>query len=115
MKGGCDPRLLAKVDTIRTDGEPSKCELVRRACELCAASCGRGRSTRRLHSQRCGRKASLTIGGLVKETAMVAVEEGALAGRAAGPRQVAWMVRHFDDSRNVSLARRLQDSVCDCG
>ena len=107
MKGGGDPhaaRLLAKwIDglgcqqvTVRTDGEPSICELIRRVRELRAEgtttvdeisppgdSAGNGIAER----------AILTVGGLVRTTKAVA-EENVLEGRSAGPRLVAWMVHH---------------------
>ena len=106
MKGGGDPhtaRLLAKwIDglgcqevTVRTDGEPSICELIRRVRELRAEgtttvdevsspgdSAGNGIAER----------AILTVGGLVRTTK--AAEENVLEGRDAGPRLVAWMVHH---------------------
>ena len=107
MKGGGDPHaahLLAKwIDglgcqevTVRTDGEPSICELIRRVRELRAEgtttvdevsppgdSAGNGIAER----------AILTVGGLVRTTKAV-VEEKVLEGRNAGPRLIAWMVHH---------------------
>ena len=103
MEGG-DPhaaRLLAKwIDglgcqkvSVRTDGEPSICELIRRVRELRAEgtttmdvsppgdSAGNGTAER----------AILTVGDLVRTTKAV-VEEKALEGRNAGPRRTAWMV-----------------------
>ena len=95
MKGGGDPhaaRLLAKwIDglvcqevTIRTDGEPSICELVRRARELRA----QGATTADEVSPpgdsaayRVAERTTLATGGFVKD-----VVESPLAGRAAGPR-----------------------------
>ena len=105
MKGGGDPDaagLLAKwIDglgcqevTVRTDGEPSICELILRVRELRAEgtttvdevsppgdSAGNGIAER----------AILTVGGLVRTTKAV-VEENVLEGRDVGPRLVAWMV-----------------------
>ena len=99
VKGGGDPhaaRLLAKwIDglgcqevTVRTDGEPSICELIRRVRELRAErtttveeisppgdSAGNGIAER----------AILTVGSLVRTTKAV-VEENVLEGRDAGPR-----------------------------
>ena len=107
MKGGGDPhaaRLLAEwIDglgcqevTVRTDGEPSICEFIRRVRELRAKgtttvdefsppgdSAGNGIVERAL----------LTVGGLVRTTKAI-VEENVLEGRDAGPRLVAWMVHH---------------------
>ena len=107
MKGGGDPhaaRLLAKwIDglgcqevTVRTDGEPSICELIRRVRKLPAKgtttvddfsppgdSAGNGIAER----------AILTVGGLVRTTKTV-VEENVLEGRDAGPRLTAWIVHH---------------------
>ena len=107
MKGGGDPhaaRLRAKwIDglgcqevTVRTDGEPSICELIRRGRELRAEgtstvdeisppgdSAGNGIAER----------AILTVGGLVRATKEV-VEESVLEGLDAGPRLTAWMVHH---------------------
>ena len=107
MKGGGDPhaaRLLAEwIDglgyqevTVRTDGEKSICELIRRARELRAEgtstvdevsppgdSAGNGIAER----------AIWTVGGLVRTTKAV-VEENVLEGRDAGPRLTAWMVHH---------------------
>ena len=107
MKGGGDPhaeRLLAKrIDglgcqevTVRTDGEPSICELIRRVRELRAEgtttveevsppgdSAGNG----------IAESAILTVGGLVRTTKAV-VDEKVLEGRNAGPRLIAWMVHH---------------------
>ena len=107
IKGGGDPHaasLLAKwIDglgcqevTVRTDGEPSICELIRRVRELRAEgtttvdessppgdSAGNGIAER----------AILTVGGLVRTTKAV-VEENVLEGRDAGPRLTAWMVHH---------------------
>ena len=107
LKGGGCPhaaRLLAKwIDglgcqevTVRTDGEPSICELIRRVRELRAEgtttvdeisppgdSAGNGIAER----------AILTVGGLVRTTKAVVVEN-ALEGREAGPRLTAWMVHH---------------------
>ena len=107
MKGGGDPhaaRLLAKwIDglgcqevTVRTDGEPGICELIRRVRELRAEetivvdeispsgdSAGNGIAER----------AILTVGGLVRTTKAV-VEENVLEGRDAGPCLTAWMVHH---------------------
>ena len=97
MKGGGDPhaaRLLAKwIDglgcqevTVRTDGEPSICELIRRVRELRAEgtttvdeisppgdSAGNGIAER----------AILTVGGLMRTTKAV-VEENVLESRDAG-------------------------------
>ena len=105
MKGGGDlhaARLLAKwMDglgclevTVRTDGEPSICEFIRRVRELRAEgtttvdeisppgdSAGNGIAER----------AIFTVGGLVRTTKAV-VEENVLEGRDAGPRLTAWMV-----------------------
>ena len=61
--------------TVRTDGEPSICELIRRV--------GNGIAER----------AILTVGGLVRTT-MAVVEENVLEVRVAGPRLTAWMVHH---------------------
>ena len=107
MKGGGDShaaRLLAKwIDglgcqevTVRTDGEPSICELIRRVRELRAEgtttvdeisppgdSAGNGIAER----------AILTVGGLGRTTKAV-VEENVLEDRDAGPRLTAWMVHH---------------------
>ena len=107
MKGGGDPhaaRLLAKwIDglgcqevTVRTDGEHSICELIRRVRELRAEgtttvdeisppsdSAGNAIAERPI----------LTVGGRVKTTKAV-VEENVLEGRDAGPRLTAWMVHH---------------------
>ena len=81
---------------VRTDGEPSICELIRRVRELRAEgtttvdeisppgdSAGNGIAER----------AILTVGGLVRTTKAV-VEENVLEGRDAGPRLTAWMVHH---------------------
>ena len=107
MNGGGDPhaaRFLAKringlgcqEVTVRTDGEPRICELIRRVRELRAketttmdeispsgAFAGNGIAER----------AMLTVGGLVRTTKAV-VEENVLEGRDAGPRLTAWMVHH---------------------
>ena len=107
MKGGGDPhaaRLLAKwigglgcqEVTVRTDGEPSICELIRRARELRAEetttvdeisppgdSAGNGIAER----------AILTVGGLVRTTKAVVVEN-VLEGRDAGARLTGWMVHY---------------------
>ena len=107
MKGGGDPhaaRLLAKwIDglvcqevTVRTDGAPSICELIRRVRELRAEGTTTvdeisppGDSA----SNGIAERAILTVGGLVRTTKAV-VEEKALEGRNAGPRPTAWMVHH---------------------
>ena len=104
MRGGGDPhaaRLLAKwIDglgchkvTVRTDGEPSICELIRRVRELRAEGTTTvdeisppGDSA----SNGIAERAILTVGGLVRTT----VEENVLEGRDAGPRLTAWMVHH---------------------
>ena len=115
MKGGGDPhpaRLLAKwIDgflfqevTVRTDGEPSICELIRCVRELRAEgtttvdeisppgeSAGNGIAER----------AILTVGGLLRTT-MAVVEENVLEGRDAGPRLTAWM------------AHRAAQVICAC-
>ena len=107
MIGGGDPhaaRLLAKwIDglgcqevTVRSDGESSICELIRRVRELRAEgtttvdeisppgdSAGNGIAER----------AILTVGGLERTTKEV-VEENVLEGRDAGPRLTAWVVHH---------------------
>ena len=107
MKGGDDPHaalLLAKwIDglgcqevTVRTDGEPSICELIRRVRSLRAEgtttvdeisppsdSAGNGIAER----------AILTFGGLVSTTKSV-VGENVLGGRDAGPRLTECMVHH---------------------
>ena len=107
MKGGGDPRaarLLAKwidglgcqVVIVRTDGEPSICELIGRVRELRAEetttvdeasppgdSAGNGIAER----------AILTVGVFVRTTQAV-VEENVLGRRDAGPRLVAWMVHN---------------------
>ena len=99
-KGGGDPhaaRLLAKwIDglgcqevTVRTDGEPSICELIRRARELRAE----GTTTVDEVSTPGAQRAILTVGGLVRTTKEV-VEENVLEGRDAGPRLTAWMAHH---------------------
>ena len=107
MKGSGDPhaaRFLAKwIDrlgcqevTVRTDGEPSFCELLRRVRELRAegsTTVGEinppGDSAGNVIAQR----AILTVGSLVRTTKAV-VEENALEGRNAGPRLTAGMVHH---------------------
>ena len=97
-------RLLAKwIDglgcqevTVRTDGEPSICKLIRHVRELRAEgtttvdevsspgdSAGNGIAER----------AILTVGGLVRTTKAVVVEK-VLGGCDAGPRLTAWMVHH---------------------
>ena len=106
MKAGGHPhaaRLLAKwIDglgcqevTVRTDGEPSICELIRRVRELRVEgtttvdevsspgdSAGNGIAER----------AMLTVGGLVRTTKAV-VEENVLGSRDAGPRLVhGWCI-----------------------
>ena len=84
MKGGGDPhaaRLLAKrigglgcqEVTVRTDGEPSICELVRRVLELRA-------------------EGTTTVDEISPPGD--SAEENALEGRDAGPRLTAWMVHH---------------------
>ena len=107
MKGGGDPRaarLLAKWTgrlgcqevTVRTDGEPSTCELIRRVRVRRAEgtttvdeisppgdSAGNGIAERDI----------LTVGRLVR-TAEAVVEENVLESRDAGPRLTAWMVHH---------------------
>ena len=107
MNGGDDPHaasLLAKwIDglgcqevTVRTDGEPSICELIRRVRELRAEetttvdeisppgdSAGNG----------IAEGAILTFGGLVRTTKAV-VGENVLEGRKACPRLKARMVHH---------------------
>ena len=107
MKGGGDPhaaRFLTKwIDgvrwqevTVRTDGQPSICELIHRVRKLRAEgtttveevsspsdSAGNGVAERSI----------LTFGGLVRTTKAV-VEENVLEGRDAGPRLVARMVHH---------------------
>ena len=80
--------------TVRTDGEPSICELIRRVRKLRAErtttvdeisapgdSAGNGIAER----------AILTVGSLVRTTKAV-IEENVLEGRDAGPRLVACMV-----------------------
>ena len=107
MKGGGDPnavRLLAKwIDglgcqevTVRTDGEPSICALIRRVRELRAE----GTTTVDEISLPCdsagngiAERAILTVGGVARTTRAV-VEENVLEGRDAGPRLTAWMVHH---------------------
>ena len=73
--------------TVRTDGEPSICELIRRVrvdeVSPPGDSAGDGIAER----------AILTVGGLVRTTKAV-VEEKVLQGRNAGPRLIAWMVHH---------------------
>ena len=82
--------------TVRTDGEPSISELIRRVRELRAEgttsvdeislpgdSAGNGIAER----------AIWTVGGLVRTTRAV-VEENVLWGRDAGPRLTAWVVHH---------------------
>ena len=101
MKGA---RLLAKwIDglgcqevTVRTDEEPSICELVRRVRELRAEGTTAadeisppGDSAANGTAER----AILTVGGLVRMTKAV-VEENVLESRDAGPRLTAWMVHH---------------------
>ena len=104
MMGGGDPhaaRFLAKrIDglgcqevTVRTDGEPSICELIRRVRELRAEGddhCGRDESSA---GNGIGERAILTVGGLVR-TSKAVVEENVLELRDAGPRLTAWMVHH---------------------
>ena len=106
MKGG-DPRaarLLAKwMDglgcqevTVRTDGEPSICELIRRVRELRAegtTTVDEGSSPGDSAGNGIAERAILTVGGLVRTTKAV-IEENVLEGRDAGPRLVAWMVHH---------------------
>ena len=100
MKGGGDPhaaRLFAKwIDglgcqevTVRTDGEPSICELIRRVREPLWT---RSVLQVTLHNG-IAERAILTVGGLVRTTKAV-VEEDVLGGRDAGPRLTAWMVHH---------------------
>ena len=107
MKGGGDPhaaRLLAKwIDglgcqevSVRTDGEPSICELISRVRELRAEGTTTvdeisppGDSA----SNGIAERAILTVGGLVWTTQAV-VEENVLEGRDAGLRLTAWMVHH---------------------
>ena len=107
MKGGGDlhtARLLAKwVDglgcqevTVRTDEEPSICEVIRRVRELRAEETTTvdevsppGDSA----ANGIAERAILTVGGLVRTTKAV-VEENVLEGRDAGPRLTAWMVHH---------------------
>ena len=110
MKGGGDPHvahLLAKwIDglgcqevTVRTDGEPSICELIRRVRELRAEG-----MTSVDEISPPGDSASigvaeisiLTVGGLLRTTKAV-VEENALEGCNAGPRQTAWIPRCSSD------------------
>ena len=82
--------------TVRTDGEPSVCELIRRVRELRAEettsadeisppddSAGNGIAERGI----------LTVRGLVRTTKAV-VEEKVLEVRDAGPRLIAWKVHH---------------------
>ena len=93
----CRARWLAKwIDglgcqevTVRTDGEPSICELIRRVPEL------RSEGTTTVDeisppgdsaSNGITERAILTVGSLVRATKAV-VEENALEGRNAGPRQ----------------------------
>ena len=128
MKGGGDPhaaRLLAKwIDglgvTVRTDGEPSICELIHRVRELRAEgtttvdeisppgdSAGNGIAERTI----------LTVGGLVRTTKAV-VEENVLEGRDAGPRLTAWMVHLGADGLTPfrrSKGRRLGTTVAGFG
>ena len=107
MKGVGDPhaaRLLAKwIDglgcqevTVRTDGEPNICALIRRVRELRAE----GTTTADEISppgdpagNGIAERTTLTVGGLVRKTKAV-VEENVLEGRDAGPRLTAWMVHH---------------------
>ena len=86
--------LGCKEVTVRTDGEPSICELVRRVRELRAE----GTTTVDEISppgdsagNEIAERAILTVGGLVRTTKAV-VEENVLEGRDAGPRLTAWMV-----------------------
>ena len=83
--------------TVRTDGEPSICELIRRVRELRAES---ERTTEDEISppgdsagSGIAERAILTVGGLVRTTKAV-VEENVLDGGDAGPRLTAWMAHH---------------------
>ena len=96
MKGGGDPHTACWEVTVRTDGEPSICELIRRVRELRAEGTTNvdeisppGDSA----SNGIAERAILTVGGLVR-TSKAVVEENALEGRNAGPRLPAWMVHH---------------------
>ena len=75
--------------TVRTDGEPSICELIRRVREPLWT---RSVLQVTLHNG-IAERAILTVGGLVRTTKAV-VEEDVLGGRDAGPRLTAWMVHH---------------------
>ena len=145
FKGGGDPhaaRLLPKwIDglacqevTVRTDGEPSICEIIRRVRELRAEATTTvdeislpGDST----GNGVAEMAILTVGGLVRSTKAV-VEEKVVEGRSAGQRPVAWMVHHaaqvictcmaavdgltlFRLLKGASSAHRWQVSVTACG
>ena len=107
LKGGGDPhaaRLLAKwIDglgcqevTVRTDGEPSICELIRRVRELRAegtTTVAEVNSPGDSASNGIAERAISTVGGLVRTTKAV-VEENVLEGRDAGPRLIVWTVHH---------------------
>ena len=120
VKGGGDPhaaRLLAKwIDglgcqevPVRTDGEPSICELIRRVRELRAE----GTTTVDKVSPPgdsaptgIAERAILTVGGHVRTTKAV-VEEKVLEGRDAGPRLTAdGAPRRSSDLRLHGRSRR---------
>ena len=80
--------------SIRTDGEPSICELVRRVRELRAEGTTSVDEISPLGDSAAkgiAERAILTVGGLVRTT-KAAVEENVLGGRTASPRLTAWVV-----------------------
>ena len=107
MRGGGDPhaaRLLAKwIDglgcqevTVRTDGEPNICELIRRVRALRAegtATVDEVSSPGDSAGFGIAERAILTVGGLVRTTKAV-VEENVLESRDASPRLTARMVHY---------------------
>ena len=82
--------------TVRTDREPSICELIRRVRELRAEGTTTSddvRSPGDSAGNGIAERGILTVGGLVRTTKAV-VEENVLEGRDVGPRLTAWMVHH---------------------
>ena len=84
------------LEVVRTDGEPSICELIRHVRELRVeetTTVDKISPLRDSAGNGIAVTAILTVGGLVRTTKAVA-EEKVLEGRDAGPRLTVWMEHH---------------------